>query len=81
VIDGSQGMQCSGRYVVPGDSQDSVFQACGAPTATRQVVYATRDAEQVVVVWTYESANTVTRTLRFENGVLTSIGLVGPLRR
>jgi hypothetical protein len=81
VVDASQGMQCAGRYVVPGDSQDSVFNACGPPSATRQVVYALRDSERVVDVWTYEGANTVTRTLRFENGMLTSIGTVGPLRR
>ncbi len=74
-------MQCAGRYVTPGDSQDSVFIACGAPSATRQVVYTMHDSEQVIDVWTYESANTVTRTLRFENGVLTSVGTVGPLRR
>jgi hypothetical protein len=73
-------MQCGGRYVAAGDSQDSVFRACGPPTTTRQVVYAMRDAEQVVEVWTYESPNNVTRTLRFQNGLLASIGSVGPLR-
>jgi hypothetical protein len=60
---------------------DNVFNSCGPPTATRQVVYALRESERVVDVWTYESANTVTRTLRFENGMLTSVGSVGPLRR
>jgi hypothetical protein len=80
VSDGSQGMQCGGIYVVPGDSQDNVFRACGEPSAVRQAVYATRDAERVVEVWTYERVNTTKRTLRFENGVLTSIDSVGPLR-
>jgi Protein of unknown function (DUF2845) len=80
VSDGSQGMQCGGIYVVPGDSQDNVFRACGEPSAVRQAVYTTRDAERVVQVWTYERVNTTKRTLRFEDGMLTSIDSVGPMR-
>jgi hypothetical protein len=81
VLDGSRGLQCSGVYVATGDHQDDVFRACGEPTSTRRVVYATRDAEVVVEVWSYERPNTARRTLRFENGVLTSIDVVGPLIR
>jgi hypothetical protein len=81
VADGSQGMQCGGFYVVPGASRDYVFQACGEPSAVRQVAYATHDGERVVEVWSYERANVAKHTLRFENGILSSIDSVGPLTR
>ena len=74
-------MQCSGQDIAAGADQGLVLRACGQPAATRQVVYVTHAGEQVVDVWSYQRPNAVTRTLRFENGVLTSIDTVGVLNR
>jgi hypothetical protein len=77
----SEFIQCSGVDISPGAPQGFVLDACGAPSATRQVIYATQRGEQVIDVWSYARPNAVTRTLRFEGGILTSIDTVGAMNR
>lgn len=74
-------MQCAGGDVSAGAPQDFVLASCGAPASTRQVVYMTSAGPRVIDVWTFERANVTTRTLRFENGIVTSIDTVRVLSR
>lgn len=74
-------MQCAGGDVTEGAPQEYVLGACGAPVSTRQVVYMTSAGPRVIDVWTFERGHALTRTLRFENGVVTSVDTMHTLSR
>ena len=76
VVTGGQFMQCAGQDIAPGADPDTVKRACGAPDAVRQFVQTTPAGKQIVEVWSYGRPNRITRNLRFENGVLSSIDTV-----
>ncbi len=80
--------RCGNAIVVEGDSSYRVRDKCGEPDSIeRSVVYKTRavhrgyryvgseDYSVVIEEWTYNlGPNRLIRLLRFENGVLKSIG-------
>ncbi|HET7541221.1 MAG TPA: DUF2845 domain-containing protein, partial [Polyangiaceae bacterium] len=68
-----QFMQCSGQDIAAGESPERVRRACGEPAATSTSVRQTPNGKQLVEIWSYARPNRVTRNLRFENGVLSSI--------
>jgi hypothetical protein len=75
-VSGGQFMQCSGQDIAPGARPERVRRACGEPARTRQSVRQTPSGALVVEVWSYARPHRVTRNLRFENGVLSSIDTV-----
>ena len=79
VVSGDDGMRCDRRLVSVGDSEATVLERCGPPTSadTERPVRRRRNglvARCVIDRWTYDRGPTeFVRTLRFEDGVLTSV--------
>ena len=74
-------MVCANEVILLGAPQDYVLAACGPPTSSRQVTYAMRTGLRVIDVWAYERADGTHREVRFENGSVAAIDMLGALKR
>ena len=57
-----------------------VQRSCGAPETARQVVYGDDQGEHVIDVWSYHPPDSAVHVLKFDNGALISVEIVGPPR-
>ena len=72
--------RCGFNLVELGTSPAAVQRSCGAPETTRQVVFADDLGEHVIDVWSYQPQGSAVRILKFDNGALISVEVLGTAR-